>query len=135
MTTPARPLSPHLQVYRPQLTSVLSLIHRATGILLSMGLLVIVWMIAALHRGYLAYWFFQDVMGSIVGQLFLVAWTWALFFHLLNGLRHLGWDAGWGLDLKTAYRTGWTVVIGSVVLTLVACVAGYAHWLQMGPQG
>lgn len=132
MTIPNRPLSPHLQVYRPQLTSVLSITHRATGILLSIGLLVIVWLVAAIHRGYLAYWFFQGFMGSYLGRLLLLGWTWAIFFHLLNGIRHLAWDAGWGFELKTVYASGWSVVIGSVLLTLIAWICGYsmlAGWL------
>ncbi len=127
MTTRDRPLSPHLQVYRPQLTMMLSITHRATGIALSLGLLVIVWLVAAIHRGYAAYWFFQGFMGSLGGRLLLIGWTWAILYHLLNGIRHLAWDAGWGLELKAVYASGWAVLIGSVLLTLAVWIAGCGH--------
>lgn len=126
MTARNRPLSPHLQVYRPQLTSVLSITHRVTGVALAIGMLLIVWLIAAVHHGPTAYGHFQDFIGSFIGRLLLFGWTWAVFFHLLNGVRHLAWDTVWGFDLKTTYVTGWTVVFGSIALTLIAWIAGYA---------
>lgn len=113
-----RPLSPHLQVYRPQLTSVMSITHRATGVALAVGTLLLVWWLLAAATGPEQFAVVQSVLGSWIGRLLLLGWSWALFYHLANGIRHLFWDAGWGLDLKPAYRSGWAVVVASVVLTL-----------------
>jgi succinate dehydrogenase / fumarate reductase cytochrome b subunit len=122
-TSPARlaprPLSPHLQIYRPQLTSVLSITHRATGVALAVGTLLLVWWLMAAATGPEQFAIVQAVLGSWIGRLLLLGWTWALFYHLANGIRHLFWDGGLGFELKTVYRTGWTVVLASVVLTLV----------------
>jgi len=117
MATPHRPISPHLQIYRPQLTSVLSISHRISGVALSAGLIIVVWWFLALASGPAAYQDFLAFAGNPVVTLALVLWNFALFYHLLNGIRHLLWDAGWLLDLKGAYATGWTVVIGAVALT------------------
>ena len=122
MTTSKRPLSPHLQVYRPQLTSVLSITHRATGIFLALGTLLFVYWLVAAASGPEAYASAAGVIGSKLGQLVLFAWTWALFYHLGNGIRHLAWDAGYGFDLPSVYRSGWTVVIASAVLTLLCWI-------------
>jgi succinate dehydrogenase / fumarate reductase cytochrome b subunit len=126
MSQAQRPLSPHLQIYQPQLTTVLSFTHRGTGLALAVGTVFLVWWLfaAAFNPGWFslaeAFWY------SWIGRLMLLGWTFSFFFHLCNGIRHLFWDAGWGLDLKTAYRSGWTVVGSSVVLTLIAWIAGYA---------
>ena len=120
-----RPLSPHLQVYRPQITSVLSILHRFTGIALVVGTLLLVYWLVATASGAGAYEVAQGLIGSIIGRLMLFGWTFALFYHLCNGIRHLCWDAGWGLELKEATFTGWLVVIASLVLTLGSWVLGY----------
>lgn len=114
-----RPLSPHLQVYRPQLTSVLSILHRMSGVFLSFGTVVVVLWLLGLAGGPEPYARVQGWLGSVPALIVLFALTWALFYHLLNGIRHLCWDAGWLLDLPSAYASGWTVVAGSVVLTLL----------------
>ena len=119
MATNNRPLSPHLQVYRPQLTSVLSITHRMTGILLSAGLAVIVAWLLALAAGPDAFDRVNALLGSVPGLILLLVWTQALFYHLLNGIRHLLWDAGWLLDLHSAYMSGWAVVSVSLVLTIL----------------
>jgi succinate dehydrogenase / fumarate reductase cytochrome b subunit len=125
MATENRPLSPHLQVYRPQLTSVLSILHRGTGIALTVGTLMLVcWLIAA-ATGPTAFNDVQSFLGSIIGRLLLFGWTFALFYHLCNGIRHLVWDTGRGFELKTAYASGWLVVISAAVLTVICWVAGY----------
>ena len=124
-----RPLSPHLQIYRRQLTSVTSILHRLTGIGLSVGLLYLVCWLVAAARGAEGFDRLQSFNGSFIGRLLLFGWTIAFFFHLLNGIRHLAWDAGWGFELPTAYRSGWAVLIGTAVLTIVAWVIGY---YQMG---
>jgi succinate dehydrogenase / fumarate reductase cytochrome b subunit len=121
-----RPLSPHLQIYRPQLTSVLSIAHRATGIVLAFGTLALVYWLLAAASGPEAYASAQHLLGSIIGRLVLLGFTFALFFHLCNGIRHLFWDAGLGFELKTAYVSGTAVVIVSIALTLIAWALAYA---------
>jgi succinate dehydrogenase / fumarate reductase cytochrome b subunit len=124
-----RPLSPHLQIYRRQLTSVTSILHRFTGIGLAVGLLYLVCWLTAAASGLEAFDQLQSFNGSIIGRLLLLGWTVAFFYHLLNGLRHLAWDAGWGFELPTAYKSGYAVFIGTAVLTIAAWLIGY---YQMG---
>ncbi|GIX09886.1 succinate dehydrogenase, cytochrome b556 subunit [Elioraea sp.] len=121
-----RPLSPHLQVYRPQITSVLSILHRFSGIALAIGTLLLVSWLMALAAGPVAFAQAQDFLGSVLGRLLLFGWTLALFYHLCNGIRHLAWDAGWGYDLATVTRTGWLTVGATIGLTLFAWILGYA---------
>ena len=113
-----RPLSPHLQIYRPQLTSVLSIFHRMTGVGLTLGAVLVVWwlMAAAISPGYFAV--VDGLMTSWIGLLVLLGLTWALAYHLLNGIRHLVWDLGYGFELDNAERSGIAVVIGSGALTV-----------------
>ena len=117
MATENRPLSPHLQVYRPQLTSVLSISHRITGVLLSLGTVIVVFWLLALAAGPEPFERMVGYMAHPLSLILLVVWSFALFYHLLNGIRHLIWDAGWMLDLRGAYASGWAVVILAVVLT------------------
>lgn len=125
MASHPRPTSPHLQVYRPQLTSVLSILHRLTGLFLSLGVVALVlWLVAAAY-GPAEFDLAQMIVGSIIGRTLLFLWTGAFFYHLLNGIRHLVWDSGWGFDLANVYRSGWAVVIGAAILTVTAWVAGY----------
>jgi len=122
---PDRPLSPHLQVYRPQLTSMLSILHRATGIALSVGAIYLaIWVIAASATSPRAYALFSSFNMSIVGRIVLGGWLFSAYYHLCNGIRHLFWDAGYGFELKDAYRSGWIVVGVSLVATLVSWVVG-----------
>ena len=116
----ARPLSPHLQVYRWQLTMTLSILHRMTGVGLAVGTLLLVWWLAAAATGPEQFALVQSIMGSLVGRLLLLGWTFALFYHLANGIRHLFWDMGAGFELKTTYRSGWLVVVASFALTAIA---------------
>jgi succinate dehydrogenase / fumarate reductase cytochrome b subunit len=119
-----RPLSPHLQVYRPQLTSMLSILHRATGMALSVGALYLAtWVIYAAASPE-AYAMFQSFNTSIVGRIVLGGWLFCAFYHLANGIRHLFWDAGYGFELKDAYRSGWIVVSVSLIATAVSWVVG-----------
>jgi succinate dehydrogenase / fumarate reductase cytochrome b subunit len=124
MPQTARPLSPHLGVYRWQLTMTLSIVHRATGIALAVGTLLVIAALLALAAGPAAYGKVQAFCASPIGLFLLIGWTWSLFFHLCNGIRHLAWDTGWGFEIPRAYATGWTVVVASVVLTALvwACV-------------
>ncbi len=119
-----RPLSPHLQVYKWQLTSVLSILHRATGIALSVGALYLAtWVIYAAANP-MAYALFQSFNTSIVGRIVLGGWLFCAFYHLCNGIRHLFWDAGYGFELKDAYRSGWIVVAVALVATVVSWIVG-----------
>ena len=126
METSQRPLSPHLQIYRFQLTSVLSITHRATGIALALGTLILVYWLLAAASGAEAYASAQQLLGSWVGRTVLLGFSFALFFHLCNGIRHLFWDAGVGFELKTAYASGTAVVVVSIALTIIAWALAYA---------
>ena len=128
MSNQDRPLSPHLQIYRPQLTSVLSISHRASGVALAGGAIVLVVWLLALAAGPDAYARVVAVIGSLPGKIVVFVFTLALYFHLCNGIRHLFWDAGRGLELSTAYASGKAVIAATVVLTLVT----WAAWLLNG---
>ncbi len=124
MAQSERPLSPHLQIYRPQLTTILSITHRAAGIALAVGtLLLVCWVISAAD-GPASYAALQAFNGSWLGKLLLFGWSVALFYHLCNGIRHLFWDAGYGYELKTAYASGYAVLAGTAALTLLAWILG-----------
>jgi len=112
-----RPLSPHLQIYKPQLTSIMSILHRLTGVILSLGLLPFVYWLHAIANGEASYQQIQVIFNSTLGIIALIAWSFALFYHLCNGIRHLFWDAGLGLDLKQAYRSGYLVWLSALLLT------------------
>jgi succinate dehydrogenase / fumarate reductase, cytochrome b subunit len=129
MRTTDRPLSPHLQIYRWQLTSVLSILHRATGLALSAGTVLLVWWLVAAASGPDAYEGVENFLGSWLGFLLLFGWTLSLFYHLCNGIRHLVWDTGRGLDLKSTYIGGWLVVGATAALTLIAWIAGISSWV------
>ncbi len=122
--TDNRPLSPHLSVYRPQLTSVLSILHRITGIVLSFSVLLLVLWLAALSAGPESFARASALTGNILVQLVILGGVFSFFYHLCNGIRHLFWDMGKGLSIESAYRSGWTVVIAALVLA--ASVFAYA---------
>jgi len=114
-----RPLSPHLMIYRWTITMAMSILHRATGVALSIGTLMLVWMLAAAALGEEAFTQFTDFAGSCVGQVLLFGWSVALFYHALNGLRHLAWDIGFGFEIKTAKMSGVVVLIATAVMTAI----------------
>ena len=122
----ARPLSPHLQVYRPQLTSVLSITHRITGVALAAGTLLLVYWLAALQGGAESYATATAVLGSLPGRLILFGFTLAFCYHLCNGVRHLFWDAGKGFELESVYASGRAVVVVSVLMTIGVWVVALA---------
>jgi len=128
MTQAERPLSPHLQVYRWQLTSVLSILHRATGVALSLGTILLVSWLGAASDGPGPYAAVQHFLGSWLGLLLLFGWSVALFYHLCNGIRHLLWDTGRGLELRSVYAGGWAVLAGTAILTILAWIVGLSHW-------
>lgn len=106
--------------YRPQLTSVLSILHRATGVVLAvLGAPLLLWWLVALGQGPETFATMQACLGGILGRLALLAVNFSLSYHLFNGIRHLAWDVGLALDLRSVYAGGWLVVAASVVLTSV----------------
>lgn len=121
-----RPLSPHLQVYKPQLTSILSIFHRGTGVLLALATPFLVCWLWSIAEGPEAYAKWQALFNYKFVKLALVGWSFCLFYHLCNGIRHLFWDAGMGFELKNLYRSGWVVVITASALTLVTWWFAYA---------
>jgi succinate dehydrogenase / fumarate reductase cytochrome b subunit len=128
MSPPTRPLSPHLQVYRWQLTSVLSILHRISGVALTAGTILLVWWLVAAAEGPAAYEGVRDFLGSGIGLAMLFGWTVALFYHLCNGLRHLWWDTGHGFELPDVYAGGWAVIAATAVLTAVTWGVAMATW-------
>lgn len=119
-----RPLSPNIQIYRPQLTSVLSIMNRLTGVALSLfAIALVIWLTAAAN-GPQSYSIVQSVLRSWIGKIALFGWIFSFYFHLCAGIRHLVWDAGLGFELRYIYATGWIVAAGSVVLTVVTWVVG-----------
>lgn len=114
-----RPLSPHLTIYRPQLTSITSILTRITGNALVLGALLIVWWLLAAAMSVEAFAVADWAITSIWGKVIMQGSIWALWYHTLAGVRHLIWDNAVGLDLEVAYILGWTVVIGSAVMTIV----------------
>ncbi len=125
-----RPLSPHLQIYTPQMTSILSIMNRVTGIALSAGTLLLVWWLVAAASGPGAFDTVQGFIASPIGLFVLFGWTASLFFHFYNGIRHLAWDAGYGFDLPQTYATGWAVVIATATSSVVVWAIGL--WLLRG---
>ena len=115
-----RPLSPNMQIYRPQLTSVLSILNRITGIILSFCAVVLVIWLGAAATGPLAYVTVHSAITSWIGQIILFGATFAFFLHLCGGIRHLVWDTVHGFELRSIYISGWAVVAASVVLTIAA---------------
>jgi succinate dehydrogenase / fumarate reductase cytochrome b subunit len=125
MTHDKRPLSPHLQIYRPQLTSVLSIFHRFTGVVLSIGFIwLVVWLVALAVGGeYISniHFFWK----SFFGKFLLLGFLFSFSYHFFNGIRHLFWDVGLGLDIKTVYSSGWATLIFSTMFTFfIWCIVG-----------
>lgn len=118
-----RPLSPHLQIYRWYLTMGLSIVHRATGVGLAAGLVLLTWWLVALATGEAYFSLVQAFMDNFLGALVLFGFTFALLYHLGNGIRHLVWDVGYGFELKTAQQSGIAVVAVAAALTLIVWIA------------
>jgi succinate dehydrogenase / fumarate reductase cytochrome b subunit len=124
--TRARPLSPHLSVWRPTITYVMSIVHRITGGALYFGTLLVAWWLIAAATSESYFDFVNAIFGSWFGRLVLFGYTWALVHHMLGGIRHLIWDTGAGLEKHTASKIAWANIAGSVVLTVLIWFAGYA---------
>jgi succinate dehydrogenase / fumarate reductase, cytochrome b subunit len=128
-STVRRPLSPHLQVYDMlQMSSAMSISHRITGVAWSLGVLLLVWWLVAAAAGPGAFAQVQWFLSSWLGLLILVGMTGAAWFHTLNGIRHLAWDAGHGYEIRTMYRSGWTVLIATAVLTVLTWLIAIIAW-------
>ena len=114
-----RPLSPHLSVYRWPVTMVTSILHRATGIAMAVGFLVLVGWLFDAASGPEVYDGFLGAMNTTIGWVLLVGWSFAFFYHLANGIRHLVWDTGRGLEKEQATASAWFVIAASIVLTAI----------------
>ena len=112
-----RPVSPHLQVYRWSVTMASSILHRASGVVLGVGTLALAWWLIAAATSDEAYQLVQVCLGSFIGRLVMLGFVWALVYHMMNGVRHLVWDMGYGFELKTAQFSGWLVLIASAAAT------------------
>jgi succinate dehydrogenase / fumarate reductase cytochrome b subunit len=113
--------------YRPQLTSVLSILHRITGIALSAAGVAVALGLLCLAQGESAYNQYAQVMGGVLGKILLLGFVFSLWFHFCNGIRHLGWDIGWGFELSKTYATGWLVVAASFILTALTMWCAWAR--------
>jgi len=119
MSKSDRPLSPHLSIYRWPITMTLSILHRATGVAMSLGFVVLVVCLFDVASGEESYAIFAEAMGSTIGGLMLIGWSFAFFFHLSNGVRHLFWDTGRGFEKQQANASAWLVLVAATVLTAV----------------
>ncbi len=122
-TSPAeRPLSPHLQIYKPTITMMMSILHRVTGAALFFGTLLVVAFLLALASGQASFAAAQAVYGSFFGKLVLFGYSFALFLHMLGGMRHFIWDTGAGLERETRFRLAWATLVGAGALTLLVWI-------------
>jgi len=118
----ARPLSPHLQIYRPMLTMMMSIVHRITGVALYFGMIIVAWWFLAAASGPAGYAKFEWFAGSIIGRLILFGYTWALIHHALGGVRHLIWDTGHGFGPNECEWLAAANLIGSIAITVILWV-------------
>lgn len=122
-----RPLSPHLQVYRPQITSILSILHRMTGVVLALAAVLLTYWLASAAYGPEAFGRAQMLLETWFGRLVLFGFTFSLFYHMCNGIRHLGWDMVWGFEMPRLRFTGVIVVIASMAMTVGSWLMAYGH--------
>lgn len=127
MDRDSRPLSPHLQIYRLPLTAVTSITHRITGALLALGALAVTYWLIALAAGPQAYTNARALFGNGFVQFIMFLWTYALFYHLCNGIRHLGWDLGYGFDLEQARRSAAAVYAAAGILTVITWLIALSY--------
>ena len=121
-----RPLSPHLSVYRPTMTMAMSIAHRISGVALYVGVLLLAWFLIAVSSDASSFAVFSDFISSFIGRLTLFVITWALFHHLVGGVRHILWDAGYGLDAPLRDQMAWATAIGGFALTILVWATGFA---------
>jgi succinate dehydrogenase cytochrome b subunit len=120
----ARPLSPHLQIYRPMLTMVMSIVHRITGFGNYFGMLILAWWLIAAASGPNAYAKFEWFAGSIIGRIILFGYTWSVIHHMLGGIRHLIWDTGRGFGPNEREWLAAANLVGSIAITAVLWIVG-----------
>ena len=120
-----RPVSPHIQIYRPQLTSLLSILHRATGLFLVLGLIVICSWLVCVALGEESFRLFNSMGSTLVGKILSLGLVFSLVYHSFNGIRHLVWDFGYGFELKSVYLSGGIVFLLSIVVTLLIVVRAW----------
>jgi succinate dehydrogenase / fumarate reductase cytochrome b subunit len=125
MTGKQRPLSPHLQIYRLPLNAILSISHRISGVLLALGAVLVVAMLVAAASGSQAYQTMYTIAAHWAGQIVLIGFTLAFYFHFCSGIRHLFWDAGYGYHLRTAQRSAYAILVAAVVLTIATWAVAY----------
>ena len=123
-----RPLSPHLGIYKFTMTMAMSIAHRITGGGLYLGVLLLAWFLIAASTDAAAFGVFSAFLKSFIGQLVLLGFTWALFHHLIGGIRHFLWDSGYGMDAPLRDQLAWATLIGGLTLTIIVWVLGYALW-------
>ena len=123
----ARPTSPHVGIYRWQIGNTLSILHRITGAALALGLVALCYWLVSIAGGPESYSVAARIFGNPLGMLFLIGWSFAFFYHLLNGVRHLFWDAGRGFERTQRHASGWLVVAGSIVLTCATWLWAWRH--------
>jgi succinate dehydrogenase / fumarate reductase, cytochrome b subunit len=121
-----RPLSPHLSIYRPTMTMAMSIAHRISGAALYVGVLLLAWFLIAVSSDASSFGVFSDFISSFIGRLALFVITWALFHHLVGGVRHILWDAGYGLDAPLRDQMAWATAIGGFALTVLVWAIGFA---------
>jgi len=118
-----RPLSPHLQIYKPQITSVLSVFHRGTGVFLFIGLLFLFWFLTLVLVQMMGLGFLETnlllISDNIIFKVFILGVAFSLYYHLLNGIRHLFWDIGLGFKISNVYKSGYMVIFGSLIMTMI----------------
>ena len=124
MSNTERPLSPHLSIYRWPITMILSILHRITGLVMSLGLLALAWWLYAVAAGGETYAQFVALFSSLPGKLLLIGWSFAFFLHLANGVRHLVWDVGHGFEISQANASAWFVLLFAVAMTA-------AYWVLL----
>ena len=124
MNDSKNPLSPHLQIYRWQISSLISIIHRITGILNFLGLIFISVWISSAGISENSFEYFSVFLKSFIGRFILIGFTWSISYHLLSGIRHLFWDLGYGYEIKTANFSGILVILSSLILTIVLWMIG-----------
>ena len=124
MTNNQNPISPHLQIYRWHISSLLSITHRISGVINLFALILIFFWLLVLSLGESNYEFFLLVINSFIGKFILIGFTWSMSFHILSGIRHLVWDMGYGFEIKTANISGIIVIISSLILTIIFWLLG-----------
>ena len=128
MNETSRPLSPHLTIYRWPITMMLSILHRGTGVALSVGLIALVVWLQSIAAGEESYQVVMGWMDTLASKALLLGWSYAFFFHLCNGIRHLFWDAGLGFEVRHANPAAWFVLVASILMTV-------AYWLAFQVAG